>query len=59
MKLVEKLEKTAKEIDPWTDSGYVLAFADLREMVAAAAKRIKELEKQPPLRVRDEEWLDP
>ena len=41
--LVEKLEKSAKQIEPWMDGHYLLPFADLRELLEAAAKRLREL----------------
>ena len=42
--LVKELENTAKAITPWGNSNYILARADLRDLLEAAAKRIRELE---------------
>ena len=57
--LVKELEKTAKEITPWGNSRYVLARADLRDLLEAAAKRIRELEGSPLGAVRGVTLINP
>ena len=39
--MFERLQQIITEIDPWTDEGYVLAFADLREVLEWAHDELR------------------
>jgi hypothetical protein len=39
--MLDRLKKIATAIDPWTDEGYVLAFADLREVLEWAHDELR------------------
>lgn len=47
MDLVEKLEKRAKELDPFRTNFYNVQVADDRELLEQAVQRIRALERQP------------